>query len=166
MIVNTLAALAVLSVALSNSAAAAPSAIQGLPPSGSYRIQNLATGLYIDDKDRKQNAGTPVIVQILNNPTTSNQEWRVDIFGGNVATLQSNAGNSGVIVNLSNLLLELNPTMQTEFQIDPAPGGFTICGWPNPGGIGCLTSPSTPVTQIPVQGPTGADNQIWMFHPV
>ncbi|CAL1702622.1 unnamed protein product [Somion occarium] len=137
---------------LSNSVTAAPSAIQGLPPSGTYRIQNLATGLYIDNKDRKQGAGTPVIVQTLNYPLSSNQE-----------VLSHFPPTPGIVLN-SNFLLELNPTTQTEFQIVPAPGGFTICGFP--GGFGCLTSPSTPITQIPVQSFTGADNQIWMFHPI
>ncbi|KAK7691353.1 hypothetical protein QCA50_004749 [Cerrena zonata] len=107
-----------------------------VPGSGKYRIQSAATGLYMDAFESEQGAGTPVI-------------WTLDVFESPFASIQSTS--SFVLDALSGaggLVLTLNPTTASEFELIPVVGGVQICI--DPTGFGCLASPTTPITRVSI----------------
>ncbi|KAK7691351.1 hypothetical protein QCA50_004747 [Cerrena zonata] len=133
-----------------------------VPISGTYRIQNAQTGLFLDASGFGVAPGTPVIVQTLNEPLTSNQEWTLAVNSdGQSGTLKSVINFVALSIDPSQgLVIALN-SIASDFQIVPVDGGVLICSIPS--SFGCLTSPSDPLTQIPVQSRTGHLNQVWVF---
>ncbi|KAK7691312.1 hypothetical protein QCA50_004706 [Cerrena zonata] len=129
-----------------------------VPISGTYRILNIGSGLFLDDLESEQTMGAPVVVRALNRPLTLNQEWNLVVFNGQFSTLQSVSsfintdGATGVI---------LNPSGAAALSLTSAPSGIFICALSS--AVGCLTSPLTsaaPVTFAPLAG--GLD-QTWSF---
>ncbi|CAL1702945.1 unnamed protein product [Somion occarium] len=162
MIGKTFTKLALLGVGFFYSVAAKPAL--PIPTSGTYRIQNADTGLYIDAFESLQDPGTPVIVFPLNEPATANQQWTVILFDPPFGELQSISSFVTFTGTSGNLVATLDPSAANVITFSSTPGGVSLCGQPT--SVGCLTSPSTGDTQIPLLPFTGALNQTWIFQPV
>ncbi|KAK7692814.1 hypothetical protein QCA50_004449 [Cerrena zonata] len=146
--------------------AAPASASQATPKSGKYRIQSASTGLFIDALDSNQADGTPVVVAPLNNPTTANQEWTLDINSGNIGTLQSISSFVRILSgpNPDQLVTKLGTKEQGFFTLVESSSGVFVCATPS--SFGCLTSPTEPGSTIVLEPFTGARNQTWNFQTV
>ncbi|KAF9023633.1 hypothetical protein BDP27DRAFT_1438456 [Rhodocollybia butyracea] len=146
-------------------------AIQALPQiippsSGNYRIQNAATGLYLDldgadastlpDYLTELSAGYADTLHVHCSDET-NQEWFLEFDGtgpnGPVFGLQSNSVSLGrpfvlaaVNPNGGALVLTGNPTTASELNVTAVPGGFNICNIPLE--VGCFTGPSVQLIQV------------------
>ncbi|KAK7691875.1 hypothetical protein QCA50_005279 [Cerrena zonata] len=160
MLTTVLAKLAVIAIA-AGGVTAKPALTPPTP--GKYRIQNLASGLYVDASSSLQTSGNPVIVFTLNTPLSANQEWNVTVNSDRTTTLQSiSSFVQHTTANNGNTVVSLNPTTPSPFEIKPAANGVFICI----DGCTCFTGSSTSNTQITMEPLTGALNQSWVFQPV
>ncbi|KAF9023637.1 hypothetical protein BDP27DRAFT_1438459 [Rhodocollybia butyracea] len=171
-------------------------AVQALPASfppttGTYRIQNAATGLYLDlDGDNPNYADTlhvhcsgenlwphwtmKIITFPLDEPLAANQEWILESIGPVGVPkfgLRSNLGSQGNPLILSAVnpnggpfVLAANPTTGDQLNVTAVPGGFNICNVPFGN---CYTGPSAASVQVTTQAfVAGSEAQIWIFESV
>ncbi|KAK7691354.1 hypothetical protein QCA50_004750 [Cerrena zonata] len=116
----------------------------------------------MDAEHAQQAAGTRVIVFTLDRPFAPNQEWNVDVFDGQFATIQST--KSFVRDDPSptgGLVLILDPNIAAEFELFSVSGGVQICI--NSTGVSCLASPTNPTNQIRLEPISNAANLTWIF---
>ncbi|KIP04222.1 hypothetical protein PHLGIDRAFT_15356 [Phlebiopsis gigantea 11061_1 CR5-6] len=150
---------------------------RAIPGPGTYRIQNLATGYYMDASGSGQNAGNPVIGYSLNEPSSPNQEWKLSFsvepevslesISSFIASTIADASAGTDMQGNGTMGLAMFPKIGASLKIEASTEDSnynTICANTFP--TTCATASSEFGAQIELEPPTGSANQSWAFQAV